>query len=173
MTPVTGAGSGDLTEVFAGIVPGGPRWSVVTKWVEPGNLVTLLRTEREGRGDSGGFGGPPLPTGESVSASVNRGDDGRSSILLRAAPDVQAVDVRLSGGSVIHASLSPVVPSFGLRFGVAFLPDNVAADELMVRLLDGGASVHPLPRLDAVGLTSSASGGEWVPDPRPSGRSAS
>lgn len=114
----------DAVEVLHGATEDGYSWTV-RAWLDgPDDLMTMLRViGDDGTHGEGGFGGLPLYGGELVNSWVGSRSGQPIFVVVRAHPDVTAVEV-VSRTGTRAVSMSAPNPTFCLRFGVLQVADD-------------------------------------------------
>ena len=120
--------------------PDGTTWSVDVR-PDPtcydGLYTFVRRTAADGRSARSGMGGPKLYGDDVVNVWAGRSDGTSPFILIRGIPSIEEATVLTREGKTVQVPLSPEIEEFGLRFGVAALPEDDPPEILSVRLGDG------------------------------------
>jgi hypothetical protein len=137
-----------LQTVLEGREPDGTFWSILAQPdpSEPQSMYTFIQRVRPGGHKArSGMGGPKLHGDDVVNVWAGKSDGTPPFILLRGLPSIEEAAVVTQAGAIIPVTLSPVIETFGLRFGAAALPEDDAPETLRVRLADGRVVLGRVP----------------------------
>jgi hypothetical protein len=66
-------------------------------------------------------------------------------ILLRGVPAIESATVTTKREATVSVRLSPMIEAFGLRFGVAALPEEDKPETLVIALIGGRSVTRAVP----------------------------